>query len=93
MEEKDKKNDKSGGGAEEKNRFVREVAQKKYEYGFTTDVQTEIIDRGLNEDVVRLISAKKEEGTNQLSIIEISTASTSKGVFPNFDNCARILSA
>ena len=61
MEEKDKKNDKSGGGAEEKNRFVREVAQKKYEYGFTTDVQTEIIDRGLNEDVVRLISAKKEE--------------------------------
>ena len=61
MEEKDKKNDKSGGGVEEKNRFVREVAQKKYEYGFTTDVQTEIIDRGLNEDVVRLISAKKEE--------------------------------
>ena len=61
MEEKDKKNDKSGGSVEEKNQFVREVAQKKYEYGFTTDVQTEIIDRGLNEDVVRLISAKKEE--------------------------------
>lgn len=46
---------------EEKNQFVREVAEKKYEYGFTTDVQTEIIDCGLNEDVVRLISAKKEE--------------------------------
>ncbi len=46
---------------EEKNRFVREVAQKKYEYGFTSDVQTEIIDKGLNEDVVRLISSKKEE--------------------------------
>lgn len=46
---------------EEKNSFVREIAQKKYEYGFTTDVQTEIIDKGLSEDVVRLISAKKDE--------------------------------
>ena len=45
----------------EKNRFVREVADKKYEFGFTTDVHTEIIDKGLNEDVVRLISAKKGE--------------------------------
>ena len=25
------------------NSFVREVAEKKYEYGFTTDVQTDII--------------------------------------------------
>lgn len=46
---------------EEKNKLVREVAAKKYEYGFTTDVHTEIIERGLNEDVIRLISAKKEE--------------------------------
>ncbi len=46
---------------DEKNKLVREVADKKYEYGFITDVQTEIIDSGLNEDVVRLISAKKEE--------------------------------
>ena len=46
---------------EEKNKLVREVADKKYEYGFTTDVHTEIIERGLNEDVIRLISAKKEE--------------------------------
>ena len=41
--------------------MVREVAEKKYEYGFTTDVQTEIIENGLNEDVVRLISSKKGE--------------------------------
>ena len=46
---------------ETKNQLVREIAAKKYEYGFTTDVQTEIIDRGLNEDVIRLISEKKEE--------------------------------
>ena len=31
---------------EEKNKFVKEVADKKYEYGFTTDVQTEIIEKG-----------------------------------------------
>jgi Fe-S cluster assembly protein SufB len=43
------------------NQFVSDVADKKYEYGFTTDVETEIIDKGLNEDVIRLISAKKEE--------------------------------
>ena len=46
---------------EDKNSFVREVAAKKYAYGFTTDVQTDIIDKGLSEDVVRLISAKKGE--------------------------------
>ena len=43
------------------NEFVRKVAEQKYEFGFTTDVHTEIIDRGLNEDVVRLISRKKNE--------------------------------
>lgn len=43
------------------NEFVKKVAEQKYEFGFTTDVHTDIIDTGLNEDVVRLISAKKGE--------------------------------
>ena len=43
------------------NEYVRSVAEQKYEFGFTTDVHTEIIEKGLNEDVVRLISAKKGE--------------------------------
>ncbi len=46
---------------EEKNSFVREVAGKKYEYGFTTNVHTDIIEKGLSEEVVRLISFKKGE--------------------------------
>ncbi len=46
---------------EEKNKLVREVADKKYEYGFTTDVDTDIIPNGLNEDIIRLISHKKGE--------------------------------
>ncbi len=45
----------------ESNEFVRKIANEKYKYGFTTDIQTEIIDKGLNEDVVRLISEKKGE--------------------------------
>ena len=45
----------------ENNKFVREVADEKYKYGFTTQVDTDIIPKGLNEDVIRLISAKKQE--------------------------------
>ena len=45
----------------EKNAFVKQVAEQKYEYGFTTDVVTDVIPNGLNEDVVRLISQKKGE--------------------------------
>ena len=45
----------------EKNAYVRSVAEQKYEFGFTTDVHTDIIEKGLNEEVVRLISSKKNE--------------------------------
>jgi len=47
--------------SDEKNKVVRDVAEKKYAYGFSTDIETEIIPVGLNEDVIRLISRKKEE--------------------------------
>ena len=40
------------------NETARFFAEKKYEYGFTTDVHTEIIEKGQNEDVIRLISSK-----------------------------------
>ncbi len=41
--------------------IIQEVTQSEYKYGFTTDIETEVIPVGLNEDVVRLISAKKNE--------------------------------
>jgi len=41
--------------------ILHEVTQNEYKYGFTTDIETDIIPIGLNEDVVRLISAKKNE--------------------------------
>lgn len=35
--------------------------EKDYKYGFTTDIDTDSIAKGLNEDVIRLISSKKDE--------------------------------
>ena len=57
------KNEKQTGMTrpESQNAFVRSVAEKTYEFGFTTDVETEVIERGLTEDTVRLISEKKGE--------------------------------
>src|SRR3954447_8525274 len=33
----------------------------EYKYGFVTDIESDVIPRGLNEDTIRLISAKKNE--------------------------------
>ncbi|MCQ2111464.1 MAG: Fe-S cluster assembly protein SufB [Bacteroidaceae bacterium] len=43
------------------NERVRLISEEKYKYGFTTDVHTDVIERGLTEDTVRLISSKKNE--------------------------------
>ena len=40
---------------------IRNFAQREYKWGFISDVEEERIAKGLNEDVVRLISAKKQE--------------------------------
>ena len=42
-------------------KIIEEITTGEYKYGFTTDVQTDIIGKGLNEDVIRTISAKKGE--------------------------------
>lgn len=41
--------------------IVDKVTNEDYKYGFTTDIETEVIPKGLNEDIVRLISKKKNE--------------------------------
>ncbi|MBR2261477.1 MAG: Fe-S cluster assembly protein SufB [Paludibacteraceae bacterium] len=41
--------------------IVDKVTQGEYKYGFVTDVETDFIQKGLSEEVVRLISKKKEE--------------------------------
>ena len=40
---------------------VESLAGEKYKYGFTTDIETDKAPKGLNEDIIRFISAKKEE--------------------------------
>ena len=44
-----------------KNNILKKIADKAYEFGFVSKIKTEIIERGLNEDTIRLISSKKNE--------------------------------
>ncbi len=37
------------------------LANQEYKYGFVTDIESEMIPRGLTEDTIRLISEKKNE--------------------------------
>jgi len=46
---------------ENQDKLLNDITTKEYEYGFVTDIDTDVIPKGLNEDVVRLISAKKNE--------------------------------
>ena len=41
--------------------IIEQVTNKEYEFGFVTDIETDFAPKGLNEDIIRLISAKKEE--------------------------------
>lgn len=47
--------------AEQEMDALNEVTQNDYKYGFVTEIEMETIPKGLNEDIIRLISAKKEE--------------------------------
>jgi len=40
---------------------VKDLTADKYKYGFSTEIEMEFAPKGLNEDIVRFISAKKEE--------------------------------
>lgn len=44
-----------------KNNILKKIADKAYEFGFVSKIKTEIIERGLNEETIRLISKKKNE--------------------------------
>ena len=45
----------------QKNKEINQFLQKGYEYGFETDIESETLPPGINEDVIKIISAKKEE--------------------------------
>jgi Fe-S cluster assembly protein SufB len=45
----------------EQDKILSEVTQSEYKYGFVSSFESESIPKGLNEDVIRIISAKKNE--------------------------------
>lgn len=45
----------------ENDSIINEIADSDYKYGFSSEIDTDIISKGLNEDTVRLISSKKNE--------------------------------
>ena len=46
---------------ESQNPEIESAIDQKYKHGFVTDIESELAPKGLNEDIVRFISAKKEE--------------------------------
>jgi Fe-S cluster assembly protein SufB len=48
------------------NKLINEVVNKLYPYGFETQIESDTISAGLNEDIIRLISAKKNESAFML---------------------------
>lgn len=48
---------------QDSNSVLNEVTNGEYKYGFVTDIDTEVIHRGLDEETVRIISAKSMNQT------------------------------
>ena len=46
---------------DEQRKILDEATAGEYKYGFTTDIDTDTIPKGLNEEVIRMISARKQE--------------------------------
>lgn len=45
----------------EQQQILEDVTSSEYKYGFVTDIEQEFAPKGLNEDIIRFISAKKQE--------------------------------
>ena len=48
--------------------LLEEVTSSEYKYGFTTDIESDTIEKGLSEEVIRTISSKKNEPEWMLEI-------------------------
>lgn len=47
--------------ATEEEEIIKEVTDSEYKFGFTTNIKSDKVEKGLNEDIIRLISKKKNE--------------------------------
>ena len=41
--------------------IIEQMANREYKYGFETKIDMDVVPKGLNEDIIRLISKKKNE--------------------------------
>jgi Fe-S cluster assembly protein SufB len=57
----DRRNRQHINEAQMSSEVIEGLAQQEYKYGFVTDIEADQVPPGLSEDVIRLISAKKEE--------------------------------
>lgn len=46
---------------ENQDKLLNDITTQEYQYGFVTDIDTDVIPKGLSEEVIRLISSKKNE--------------------------------
>lgn len=65
---------------------VKSLVNQPYKYGFVTDIESETIPRGLSEDVIRLISAKKNEPEFMLEFRLKAYRQWQKMTEPNWPN-------
>lgn len=68
------------------NEIIDDIANKEYEFGFTTDIEMDIAPVGLNEDTIRFISAKKQEPEWLLEWRLKGFAAFKKMKFPNWQH-------
>ena len=67
------------------NRELNTIAAQEYRYGFVTDIEADVAPKGLNEDIVRWISAKKNEPEFMLQWRPQSLPSLGKAARPRAD--------
>ena len=53
--------DRKQRAMENQDKLLTDITTQEYQYGFVTDIDTDVIPKGLSEDVIRLISFKKKE--------------------------------
>lgn len=72
--------------ATEKNKTLKEITKNKYQYGFVTKIKSEKFEPGLNENTIKLISAKRNEPSWMLDYRMKAYSALQKMTPPNWAN-------
>ena len=58
--------------------IIEEFTRGEYKEGFVTEVEQELIPKGLNEEIIRLISRRKEDSRNRSGASQVHCGQTNK---------------